>query len=86
MCMSSPRKLSRRSSVLHASSSRYVVQSNLSSFLVVVWAQHPDIIPTEVGCSILELVELFVEVEPSLFIRASEVVEVVLRHFPRHRY
>jgi hypothetical protein len=51
-----------------------VVQSNLSSFLVVVWAQHPDLIPTEVGCSIPEPVEPFVEAKPSLFIRASEVI------------
>lgn len=38
--------------------------SDLSSFLVVAWARHPDLIPTEVGCSVPEPVEPFVEAEP----------------------
>jgi hypothetical protein len=48
------------------SSPRSVDQSDLSSYLVVVWAHHPDLIPTEVGCSIPE------PVEPPLFIRSLE--------------
>jgi hypothetical protein len=41
--------------------------SNLSSFLVAVLVRHPKLIPTEVGCSIPELTEPFVEaVPPSL--------------------
>jgi hypothetical protein len=41
---------------------------------VVVWARHPDLIPTEVCCSVPELVEPFVEAEPPLFLRAEEII------------
>jgi hypothetical protein len=58
-------------------------ESNLSSFLVVVWAHHPDLILTEVGCSIPEPVVLFIEAKPPLFIRSSEVIHAKsdLLHF-----
>jgi hypothetical protein len=55
-------------------SPRSLDQSDLSSFLVVVWARHPDLIPTEVGCSVPEPVEPFVEAEPPLFLRAEEII------------
>jgi hypothetical protein len=45
-------------------------QSNLLSYLVIISAKQPDLIPTEVGCSILELIEPFVEVVPPLFLRS----------------
>jgi hypothetical protein len=41
-----------------------VNQYNLSSFLVVVWAHHVDLIPIEVGCSIPEPVEPFIKAAP----------------------
>jgi hypothetical protein len=44
--------------------------SDLSSFFVVAWARHPNLIPTEVGCSIPKPVKPFVEVEPLLFLHA----------------
>jgi hypothetical protein len=57
--------------------------SDLSSFMVVAWARHPDLIPTEVGCSIPEPVEPFIERESLLFLRASEVIHSMcnLLHF-----
>jgi hypothetical protein len=55
-------------------SPRSLDQSDLSSFLVVVWARHPDLIPTEVGCSVPESVAPFVEVERPLFLRAEEII------------
>jgi hypothetical protein len=48
--------------------------SNLSSFLVAVLVRHPKLIPTEVGCSILEPAEPFVEAVPPLFLRSSEII------------
>jgi hypothetical protein len=54
--------------------SRSMHQSNLLSYLVIISAKHLDLIPTEVGCSILELIEPFVEVVPPLFMRSSEIV------------
>jgi hypothetical protein len=35
-------------------SSRSLDQSDLSRFLVVVWVRHPDLVPTEVACSVPE--------------------------------
>jgi hypothetical protein len=43
-------------------------QSDLSSFQVIVWARNPDLIPSEVTCSIPEPVEPFVEAAPPLFL------------------
>jgi hypothetical protein len=45
------------------------------SFLVVDWALHPELIPIEVGCTILEPVKPFVECKPPLFLRASEIID-----------
>jgi hypothetical protein len=56
------------SCLIFESSPRLVVQSDLSSFLVVVWAHHLDLIPTKVWCSIQEPVKPFVMAEPPLFI------------------
>jgi hypothetical protein len=46
----------------------------MSQFLVATWAIHPDFIPNEVGCVVHEPVEPFVEGQPPLFIRASELI------------
>jgi hypothetical protein len=58
-------------------------QTDLSSFLVVAWARHPDLIPNEVGCSVPEPVEPFVEVALPLFLRLLEIIHsfCVLLHF-----
>jgi hypothetical protein len=48
--------------------------SDMSRFLAVVWTIHPDLIPREVGCVIPEAVEPFVVHQPSLFLRASELI------------
>jgi hypothetical protein len=58
-------------------------QTDLSSFLVVAWTRHPDLIPNEVGCSVSEPVEPFVEVALPLFLRLSEIIHsfCVLLHF-----
>jgi hypothetical protein len=49
-------------------------QSDLSHFLLVSWANHPDLIPNEVRCIIPEPLEPFVKHYPPLFLRASEVI------------
>jgi hypothetical protein len=49
-------------------------QSDLSSFLVVVWARHPDLIPSEVCCSMPKPVEPFIEPPPPLFLRSTEII------------
>jgi hypothetical protein len=56
---------------------------DLSSFLVVAWACRPDLIPTEVGCSIPEPVEPFVKSKLPLFLRVSEILHSMcdLLHF-----
>jgi hypothetical protein len=56
---------------------------DLSSFLVVAWACRPDLIPTEVVCSIPEPVEPFVESKLPLFLRVSEILHSMcdLLHF-----
>jgi hypothetical protein len=71
------------SCLMFESSLRSADPSNLSTYLIVMWSHHPKLIPTEVGCSILELVEPFVEAEPPLFIRSSEVIHLKcdLLHF-----
>jgi hypothetical protein len=46
-------------------------QSDLSHFLLVSWANHPDLIPNEVRCIIPEPLEPFVKHYPPLFLRAS---------------
>jgi hypothetical protein len=43
-------------------------------FLIMAWARHLDPIPNEVGGIILEPVHPFVEREPPLFIRTSELI------------
>jgi hypothetical protein len=42
--------------------------------MVVVWARHLELIPTEVGCSIPKPVEPFIEAEPPLFLCTSEII------------
>jgi hypothetical protein len=53
---------------------RSVDGSDMSRFLAVVWAIHPDLILEEVMCVILESLEPFVEHHPPLFLRASEII------------
>jgi hypothetical protein len=47
---------------------------DMSCFLAVVWAIHPDLIRKEVRCVILQSVESFVEHQPSLFLHASVII------------
>ncbi|OEL38323.1 hypothetical protein BAE44_0000658 [Dichanthelium oligosanthes] len=49
-------------------------RADLSCFLVVAWAVHPDLIPQEVMCVVPEPEVPFVEGESPLFLRASELV------------
>jgi hypothetical protein len=56
------------------SSLRSQSRVDLSSFLVVAWCSNLDFIPTEVGFSIPEPVELFWEGESLLFLCASEII------------
>jgi hypothetical protein len=42
--------------------------SDMSNYLVVGWALHPEDIPAEVGCAIPKPVEPFVERVPLLFL------------------
>jgi hypothetical protein len=46
----------------------------MSQFLAAAWAIHPDFILNEVGCTVLELVEPFVEGQLLLFICASDLI------------
>jgi hypothetical protein len=55
-------------------SPRSLDQSDLSRFLVVVWARHLDLIPTEVACSVPEPVDPFVNAQPPLFLTAHEII------------
>jgi hypothetical protein len=48
--------------------------SDMSSFLTVAQALHPELIPLEVGCAILEPVEPFMECAMPLFLRSSEII------------
>jgi hypothetical protein len=48
--------------------------ADLSWFLVVAWAIHPDLIPMVVGCVIPEPEEPFVQSEPPLFLHDEEVI------------
>jgi hypothetical protein len=48
--------------------------SDMSSFLTVARALHPEPIPLEVGCAILEPVEPFMECATPLFLRSSEII------------
>jgi hypothetical protein len=45
-----------------------------SHFYVVAWVVHLDLIPVEVGGILPEPEEPFVEGEPPLFLRASEII------------
>jgi hypothetical protein len=49
--------------------------SDMASFIVVTWACDLDLIPTEVGFSILEPVEPFEEAVPPLFLQTSEAIQ-----------
>jgi hypothetical protein len=42
--------------------------------LVVAWAIHPNLIPMKISCIVPELMEPFMDGEPSLFLRASEII------------
>ncbi|OEL22976.1 hypothetical protein BAE44_0016005, partial [Dichanthelium oligosanthes] len=55
-------------------SPRSAVGSDLSCFLVVAWAVHPDMIPHEVICYVPEPDEPFSEGAPPLFLRATELI------------
>jgi hypothetical protein len=48
--------------------------ADLSRFLVVAWAIHPDLILVEVGCVIPEPEEPFVQGELPLFLHAEEAI------------
>jgi hypothetical protein len=48
--------------------------SDMSEFLVVAWSMHPDLIPSEVICSILEPEEESQVGRPPLFLRESEII------------
>jgi hypothetical protein len=48
--------------------------SDMSHFLAVAWAVHPDLISTEVRCMFLELEQPFLERAPPLFLSASEII------------
>jgi hypothetical protein len=48
--------------------------ANMSRFLIMVWASDPNFVPIEVGFSILELVEPFMEGAPLPFLRASKII------------
>jgi hypothetical protein len=48
--------------------------SDLSQFLVTVWARHPDRIPNGVGGIVLGLVEPCINHTPLVFISSSELV------------
>jgi hypothetical protein len=56
---------------------------NLTSQASLCWARHPNLISTEVGCSIPEPVEPFAKATPPMFIRSSEVIHLKcdLLHF-----
>jgi hypothetical protein len=47
---------------------------DMDSFIVEPWTHDSNLIPTEVGFSILELVAPFVEGEPPLFLSALEII------------
>jgi hypothetical protein len=49
-------------------------RSNLSSFLAVACAIHPNLTPNEVGCIFPELKEPSVVGELALFLRASKII------------
>jgi hypothetical protein len=46
----------------------------MSSFLVVAWTQHPDLIPTEVGCVVPEPDEPSIIRQRPLFLWAEEII------------
>jgi hypothetical protein len=48
--------------------------SDMSQFLPAAWAIHPDLIPNKVVCAMREPVKPFIEGQPLLFIRASELI------------
>jgi hypothetical protein len=47
---------------------------HLDNFIIVAWASDPDLIPMEVGFSVPEPIEPFVEGEPPLFLCTSEII------------
>jgi hypothetical protein len=55
-------------------SPRSLDQSDLSRFLVVVWARHPYLVPTEVACSVSKPADPFVDAQRPLFLRAHEII------------
>jgi hypothetical protein len=56
-----------------------VNKSDMTSFMVVVWVVHPDLIPREVGCIIPEPEESFIEGKPPPVLDALEII-----HYKRH--
>jgi hypothetical protein len=48
--------------------------SDISEFLAVAWTVHSDLVLVEVSCIIPEPQEPFVERQPPLFLRSSEIV------------
>jgi hypothetical protein len=48
--------------------------SDLSSYMAVAWTMHPDLIPTEVGCVVLEPEGPSVVGQRPLFLCASEII------------
>lgn len=49
-------------------------RADMSGFLVVAWAVHPNLIPTKLGCIVTEPELLFVEQAPPLFLCPSEQI------------
>jgi hypothetical protein len=58
-----------------------VLKVDRSCFYVVAWTVHPELIPVEVGGVLLESEEPFVEGEPPLFLRASEIIHSRGTHY-----
>jgi hypothetical protein len=50
--------------------------SDMTSYLVIAWALHLELIPSEVGYAIDEPVEPFIKQAPMLFLRANEVIHL----------
>jgi hypothetical protein len=53
---------------------RSLDRSEMSSYLIVGWALHSELISSEVGCAIPEPVEPFMGEAPPLFLRSSEII------------
>jgi hypothetical protein len=51
-----------------------VVGTDLYSYLVVAWTMHLDLIPTEVGCVVMELEGPSVVGQHLFFLQPSEII------------